>query len=382
MIKFNKLYDGRKISTIGFGLYKGEISKSYDDQLIKAINYGIAKGINVIDTAQKYRNGRSEKILKRVKKLKNDRENFIIISKAGLIPEYVKKSNILKKLNVKKNNCFMQNDFCIDPKYIDWSLDNSLKLMGTKYIDFYLLHNPEYALFLKDGYKKIFNIFELLEKKRSEGKILYYGIATWSGLRRYKSNKYRLNLSKIFKHLEKKFGVNHGLRCLEAPLSIGMPDILNYKISKGNNLFNFLIKKKVNFFTSATLYEGNLEKLSNLNKIYNLTMLSKDSHNEYSPIDISFPKSENSIRRFFILLENYRKNNLSLNYLSKNLSKFKNIFGLAINFIKIFDNTKSNLIGMEQKEYVTNNIKEYNYNLKNKDVKLIKKIWKKIKNNL
>ena len=381
-MQYKKLQDGRKVSCIGFGLYKGKISQAYDNQLIKTINFGIKKGINIIDTAQKYRNGRSEKIIKRINKIKKNRKNFVFISKVGLIPQYIKKNNILKKLKVKKENCLLKNDFCIDPKYINWSLDNSLKLMGTNYLDFYLLHNPEYALQLKNGYNKIFDAFKLLEEKRIKGKINYYGIATWSGLRRLEGNHFRLNLYKIFQRIKKKFGPNHGFRCLEAPLSIGMPDVLNYKVIKNIDLLKFLKKNKIDFFTSASLYEGNLEKLSNLNEIYNSFRLSKDRKNELVPVDISFPKSENSIRRLFILLENYRRNNLNLKKLSAKFSKLRNIYGLAINSSKIFNEIKCHLIGMEDMDLVVKNIKEYNHNLKNSEKKFIRNIWKKIKADL
>ncbi len=381
-MQYRKLHDGRKISNIGFGLYKGQISQKYDQQLIKCINYGIKKGVNVIDTAQKYRDGRSEKILKKIKSIKKSRKNFILISKVGLVADYVKKKNILKKLKVKKEDCLPRNDFCIDPQYINWSLDNSLKLTGLEYIDFYLLHNPEYALQLKNGFKKIINALKILEKKRSEGKIHYYGIATWSGLRRFKGNKNRLDLYKILKKLNQIFGKHHGFRCLEAPLSIAMPDILNHKISKKENLFKFLNKNKINFFTSATLYEGNLNKFQDLNKIYNSSKQLKDSTNELNQINITFPKSENSIRRLFILLENLKNNSINLEVLSKKFSKSKDIIGLTINFIKILNDIKCNLIGMEKKEFVLKNIRELNHQLKSKEKSQLKKIWKKIQKNL
>lgn len=161
-----------------------------------------------------------------------------------------------------------------------------------------------------------------------------------------------------------------------------MPDVLNYKVFKNIDLLKFLKKNKIDFFTSASLYEGNLEKLSNLNEIYNSFRLSKDRKNELVPVDISFPKSENSIRRLFILLENYRRNNLNLKKLSAKFSKLRNIYGLAINSSKIFNEIKCHLIGMEDMDLVVKNIKEYNHNLKNSEKKFIRNIWKKIKADL
>lgn len=381
-MKYNKLFDGRKISNFGFGLYKGEETKNKDEEIIKNINYGLSKGINIIDTAQKYRNGRSERLINKVLKKFKKRENLILISKTGLIPSYILKNKILKKISVKKSNCLLKNNYSIDPKYINWSVDNSLKLMNTNYIDFYLLHNPEYSLLLKNGYKKIIEALKVLEIKRREKKILFYGIATWSGFRRLNGNKNQLNIIKILKDLEKAVGKNHGFKCIEAPLSLGMPDLLNFRLSKNFNFADFLKKKKINFFSSASLYEGNLKKLVELNKIYNSISLNKDLPNETEKANISFPESENSLRRLFILLENFRKNNILIENKVKKISKLKNIYGTNISFIKTIPFISSSLIGMEKKEFVVSNLKEFNYNLTNKNIKIIKNLWKKIRINL
>ena len=254
--------------------------------------------------------------------------------------------------------------------------------MGTNYIDFYLLHNPEYALLLKDGYKKIMNAFKILEKKRDEKKILYYGIATWNGLRRLNNNKYQLNLNKIIYDLEKDLGKNHGFRCLEAPLSIGMPDLLNYNNKNFFNLQNFLKKNKINFFSSASLYEGNLFELSELNKIYNSTLNRSDLPNEIYSASVSFPKSENSLRRLFILLENLKKNNIDFEKILLKIFKNKNIYGIAINLLKVLPFIKSSLIGMEEKKYVIYNLKEFEYRLNVRQKNYLKMFWNKIKKNL
>ena len=381
-MKYKKLHDGRKISELGIGLYKGKETIEGDKLLYESLIYGLNNGINVIDTAQRYRNGQSEKLVKKIIKKFKNREKLIIISKTGLIPNYVKKKNILNNLKIKKSNFHKLNNFCIDPNYINWSLENSLKLMGTNYIDFYLLHNPEYALLLKDGYKKIMNAFKILEKKRDEKKILYYGIATWNGLRRLNNNKYQLNLNKIIYDLEKDLGKNHGFRCLEAPLSIGMPDLLNYNNKNFFNLQNFLKKNKINFFSSASLYEGNLFELSELNKIYNSTLNRSDLPNEIYSASVSFPKSENSLRRLFILLENLKKNNIDFEKILLKIFKNKNIYGIAINLLKVLPFIKSSLIGMEEKKYVIYNLKEFEYRLNVRQKNYLKMFWNKIKKNL
>ena len=379
---YNNLFDGKKISNFGFGLYKGEETNLKDKEILKSIFYGLKKGINVIDTAQKYRNGRSERLNRKFLK-KNKRETLIILTKVGLLPNYVKKKKILKKLFVKKSNCLIEMDFCIDPKFINWSVENSLKLMNTDYIDFYLLHNPEIALLLKDGHNKIIDALYVLEKKRKEKKILYYGVATWNGCRRFSKNNKQLNVEKILKTLKNKVGEDHGFRCIEAPISIGMPDILNFKTSKNFNFENFLIKNKINFFSSASLYEGKLEQLVELNKIFNSTSIKKDLSNETKKANVSFPQSENSLRRLFILLENFRKNNINLANIKLNYPKNTNIFGININFLRCVPFITSSLVGgMEEKNFINLNLKQFSNKLKHVNSKKIWSLWKKIKVNL
>jgi len=379
---YNNLFDGKKISNFGFGLYKGEETNLKDKEILKSIFYGLKRGINVIDTAQKYRNGRSERLIRKVLK-KNKRETLVILSKVGLLPNYVKKKKILKKLFVKKSNCLIEMDFCIDPKFINWSVENSLKLMNTDYIDFYLLHNPEIALLLKDGHNKIIDALYVLEKKRKEKKILYYGVATWNGCRRFSKNNKQLNVEKILKTLKNKVGEDHGFRCIEAPISIGMPDILSFKTSKNFNFEKFLIKNKINFFSSASLYEGKLEQLVELNKIFNSTSIKKDLSNETKKANVSFPQSENSLRRLFILLENFRKNNINLANIKLNYPKNTNIFGININFLRCIPFITSSLIGgMEEKNFINSNLKQFSNKLKHVNSIKIWSIWKKIKVNL
>ena len=382
MIKYNYLFDGRKISNFGFGLYRGEESNLKDREIIKTVIYGLNKGINLIDTAQKYRNGRSEKLIKGILKNFKKRENLIIITKVGLIPPYIKKKNILKKLSVNKSNCLEEMDFSIDPKYINWSVNNSLKLMGTNYIDFYLLHNPEISLLLKNGHKKIIEALKILEEKRKEKKILFYGIATWNGFRRISGNNNQLDIEKIFNDLEKEVGKDHGFRCIEAPLSLGMPDLLNFKTNKDFNFGNFLNRNKINFFSSASLYEGNLDKLVELNKIFNSISVNKDLSNETKKANISFPLSENSLRRLFILLENFRKNKINIDNIKLSFTKFTNVYGININFLKCVPFITSSLVGMEKKKFVAYNLKEFAYKLKITDINKINSLWKKIKANL
>ena len=103
---------------------------------------------------------------------------------------------------------------------------------------------------------------------------------------------------------------------------------------------------------------------------------------ENTKAKVSFPMSENSLRRLFILLENFKNNKLFIGDNKLNIRKFKNINSLGINSLKTLKFIKTSLIGMEKKKFVKTNFNDFNYVLNIKEIKYINKIWKKIKKNL
>lgn len=99
---------------IGFGTWTIGDKKEDKEKEINAFVYGINKyEMTLIDTAEMYGSGKSEKIVKYVIE-KYDREKLFIIDK--ILPENAVKGKYL--------------ECCI----------NSLKRLGTDYIDLYLLH--------------------------------------------------------------------------------------------------------------------------------------------------------------------------------------------------------------------------------------------------
>ncbi len=126
------------------------------DSLIKKIfNYGI----NHFDLADIYGNGECDSIFS--KSLKNNssfRDKIILTSKCGIV---------LKNQNR-------------DTKYYDLSFDHivksvegSLSRLRTDYLDFLLLHRPDYLL----NPEEISKAFESLKKS---GKVRYFGISNFS----------------------------------------------------------------------------------------------------------------------------------------------------------------------------------------------------------
>jgi len=75
-------------------------------------------------------------------------------------------------------------------------------------------------------------------------------------------------------------------------------------------------------------------------------------------------------------------NKIIIDNIKLSFPKFTNILRVNINFLKCVPFISSSLVGMEEKKFVTFNLKGFNYKLKIKDKDKIKNIWKKIKVNL
>ena len=126
------------------------------DSLIKRVfNYGV----NHFDLADIYGTGECESIFsKSIKNNSSLRDKIILTSKCGIV---------LKNQNR-------------DTKYYDLSFDHivksvegSLSRLRTDYLDFLLLHRPDYLL----SPEEISKAFESLKKS---GKVRYFGISNFS----------------------------------------------------------------------------------------------------------------------------------------------------------------------------------------------------------
>jgi aryl-alcohol dehydrogenase-like predicted oxidoreductase len=113
---------GLKVSEIGLGSleFGGRLNEK---ESISVINHALDQGINFIDTADVYCNGRSEEFIG--KALKSKRTRVIIASKFGIATgEYA-------------------NDYGGSRAHIVDAINNSLRRLDTDYIDLYYIHWPD-----------------------------------------------------------------------------------------------------------------------------------------------------------------------------------------------------------------------------------------------
>ena len=173
---------GLMTSAIGLGCSRLGASVFEDDrtETLSLLHFALEHGINFFDTADSYGYGNSERLLG--KAFQGKRDKVIIATKGGFLPsslarfgKYIvpfigpfrslltrKKTN-LKKLSQKRQN------FDID--YLKQALENSLRRLGTDYIDLYQLHSPPRSILEND------QIFHFLDQCQHEGKIRFYGIS-------------------------------------------------------------------------------------------------------------------------------------------------------------------------------------------------------------
>ncbi len=127
-----------------------------DSESIRAIHAGLDAGINFFDTAANYGAGHSETILGEA--LSGRRDSVVIASKFGRI------------VNEKEKTVYADSSQILPNVRRD--VENSLRRLGTDYIDIYQLHDGQYDAQLA------LELREVLEDLVGEGKMRWYGWST------------------------------------------------------------------------------------------------------------------------------------------------------------------------------------------------------------
>lgn len=124
-----------------------------DDDSIATIHAAIASGINLIDTAPAYGDGRAETVIG--KAIKGRRDSVILASQAGEAKTPDRPHKLLR------------------PEMIRTELENSLRHLDVEYIDLYQIHWPDPTTPLEDT-------IEVLLKLQEEGKFRYLGVSNFN----------------------------------------------------------------------------------------------------------------------------------------------------------------------------------------------------------
>ena len=212
----------RTLSALGIGTYLGNADEAADRGYEAAVEAAIRGGVNVIDTSLNYRGQRSEKnIGAALKKMaaagELQRDEILVCSKAGyLVPNAIPSAPL-------KSGELVGNVHSMAPAFLEDQLERSRENLGLETIDVYYLHNPEtqFKHFSEDEYyDRVHKAFEQMERFCEQGKIAYYGIATWEGLRKDK----QLSLERFTQVALEVGGPLHHFRFAQMPLNLAMTE--------------------------------------------------------------------------------------------------------------------------------------------------------------
>jgi aryl-alcohol dehydrogenase-like predicted oxidoreductase len=228
------------LSSIGTGSYLGNADDETDARYTTAVARAVELGANVIDTAANYRFQRSERSigasLRDLAETQGfSRDEIFICTKGGYLPfdgapprdvrRYVEETFV--KSGVAGFEDIVGGSHCMTPSYLQNQLEQSLRNMNLDCVDVYYIHNPESQLGSvseKEFYARLRAAFEGLEKNRSQGKLKWYGVATWNGVRVAPEATGYHSLAKMVAVADELAGEQHGFRFIQLPFNLAMPE--------------------------------------------------------------------------------------------------------------------------------------------------------------
>jgi len=143
---------GWKVSSISFGTWAigAEWGAVNDQDSLAALHRALDRGVNLFDTADVYGDGRSERLLARLRAERS--EPFYVATKAG------------RRLNPHVAGGYNRQN-------ITAFVERSLKNLKTDTLDLLQLHCPPTAVYYMP------EVFESLDDLARDGKLRYYGVS-------------------------------------------------------------------------------------------------------------------------------------------------------------------------------------------------------------
>ncbi|MGA2199186.1 MAG: aldo/keto reductase [Nitrososphaerales archaeon] len=268
------------VSSLGVGTYLGDTDPLTDRLVEEAVHESVASGaVNVIDTAINYRMQKAERAIGRtLERLTGDgsvgREELFIATKNGYLASdgdvpkdfwrYVQEEYIRPgKLKVDE---IAGEVHSMAPRFLLDQFGRSLKNLGLECIDLVYLHNTAESWLPEIGYRRflerVADVFSLYEKLRSEGKLRYYGIASWTCFRVPRGEPEYASLDDLVEVAKNAGGDEHGFRFIQLPFNPAMSEALTATSQRiaDEPLTTFEAAQKLGLrvFTSAPFGEGRL----------------------------------------------------------------------------------------------------------------------------
>ena len=226
-----------RVSVVSFGAWPigSDWGHVDDKESYAALNRAVDLGVNFIDTADVYGDGRSERLIGQL--LKERKEEIFVATKAGqrLDPHVSEGYNL---------------------KNIEGFVDRSLKNLDVESIDLLQLHCPPTPVYSRP------EVFEALDHLKSKGKIRNYGVS-----------------------VEK---ISEGLKSIEYPEVQSVQIIFNmFRLRPAEEFFPKTKQRKVGILARVPLASGLLT-----GKITAETKFPSDDHRNYNIRGQAFDRGE------------------------------------------------------------------------------------------
>ena len=264
------------LSSIGIGTYLGNADDETDARYATAVTRALELGANVIDAAANYRFQRSERaigkaLLQLTESKDFSREEIIVCTKGGYLPfdgapprdvrGYVEETFV--KPGIATFQDFAGGSHCMTPAYLENQLAQSLQNLQLDCVDVYYIHNPESQLGQvpeEEFYARLRAAFESLEQRRAEGKLKFYGVATWNGFRVPSGSSGYHSLARMVDIARALGGESHGFRFIQAPFNLALPEALtlsNQEVAgRQRSTLEAAVELGITVISSASIFQG------------------------------------------------------------------------------------------------------------------------------
>ena len=266
------------LSNVGIGTYLGNPDIKTDKLVEDAVKKSILGGVNIIDSAINYRAQKAERSVgNAISQLidNNDisREEVFVSTKNGYVTndgdvqedlmQYVMRE--YGKTGIVNEGDISPGYHCMTLPYLNDQLERSLKNLGLDCVDLMYLHNSvegQTHIPREQFLKNLKDVFDFYEKKRKEGKIRFYGMATWECFRVTAENPLFLQLSEVMDLAMQAGGTEHGFRFIQLPFNLMFDQAYLTKNHTVNGKTISFLEAAQTFnlgvFTSVPLLQGKL----------------------------------------------------------------------------------------------------------------------------
>jgi aryl-alcohol dehydrogenase-like predicted oxidoreductase len=232
-----------EVSSLGIGTYLGAEDDATDRAYTDALIAAGESGINFFDTAINYRRQRSERCIGAALR-QMQRDGVVVCTKAGFltpgaVPDSLRREDVVGGMH------------CMAPDFLTDQIDRSRANLGVDTIDVFYLHNPETQLGFVDRAEfdaRIRRAFAQMERLSDEGKIRWYGAATWDGFRK----KGALSLDRLVEIAVEEGGPEHHFRFIQLPFNLNMVEAF---VERPESLLEAAGRLGITAVASATLLQ-------------------------------------------------------------------------------------------------------------------------------